>query len=542
MKALITILILLTSFEIVSAQVTQEWIARYNGPGNLSDNADAIAVDGSGNVYVTGASTGSGTGTDYATIKYNSSGVQQWAARYNGPGNLSDLPNSIAIDGSGNVYVTGLSDGSATNYDFATIKYNSSGNQQWAARYNDPGNLSDIANSIAIDGSGNVYVTGFSEGNGIISDYSTIKYNSAGVQQWAARYNGPGNLWDYANSIAVDGSGNVYVTGSSYGNGTLEDYATIKYNSAGVTVWVKRYNGPGNYYDGANSIAVDGSGNIYVTGFSQGNGTGSDYATIKYNSSGDSVWLKRYNGPENSSDGANSIAVDSSGNVYVTGFSFVSEPNCDYATIKYNSSGVQQWAARYNGPGNVYDVPNSIVIDSSGNAYVTGFSQGNGTDRDYATIKYNSSGVQQWATRYNGPGNSSDYASSIAVDSSGNVYVTGYSYGNGTDNDFATIKYSQTIGINQISISIPYKCSLSQNYPNPFNPSTNIEFSLPEKSFVKLKVFDITGKEVAELVNENLSVGTFRYDFNAGELSSGLYFYKLETEKFTETKKMIVLK
>lgn len=101
---------------------------------------------------------------------------------------------------------------------------------------------------------------------------------------------------------------------------------------------------------------------------------------------------------------------------------------------------------------------------------------------------------------------------------------------------------SEIIGIQNISTEIPEGFSLSQNYPNPFNPTTNIEFSLPEKSFVKLKVFDITGKEVAELVNESLSAGTFRYDFNAGELSSGLYFYMLETEKFSETKRMILLK
>ena len=101
---------------------------------------------------------------------------------------------------------------------------------------------------------------------------------------------------------------------------------------------------------------------------------------------------------------------------------------------------------------------------------------------------------------------------------------------------------SQVIGINQISTKIPESIYLSQNYPNPFNPTTNIEFSLPENSFVKLKVFDITGKEVAELVNENLTPGSFRYEFNAKNLPSGLYFYKLETEKFSETKKMIILK
>ncbi|MBK6772394.1 MAG: SBBP repeat-containing protein [Ignavibacteria bacterium] len=231
------------------SQVTQQWVARYNGPGNLDDFADySLAVDGSGNVYVTGYSAGSGTSSDYATIKYNSSGVQQWVARYNGPGNSYDEATSLAVDGSGNVYVTGYSIDSGTSSDYyATVKYNSSGVQQWVARYNGPGNSYDYAVSLAVDGSGNVYVTGSSYGSGTSIDYATIKYNSSGVQQWVASYNGPGNSDDRTYSLAVDGSGNVYVRGSSYGSGTY--YATIKYNSSGVQQWVARYNGPGNLDD-----------------------------------------------------------------------------------------------------------------------------------------------------------------------------------------------------------------------------------------------------------------------------------------------------
>ncbi len=105
------------------------------------------------------------------------------------------------------------------------------------------------------------------------NDYATIKYNSLGVQQWVQRYNGPANADDAAKSIAVDNSGNVYVTGASEGNGIFSnynDYATIKYNSSGDSVWVQRYNGPVNYEDYANSLAVDNSGNVYVTGSSYG--------------------------------------------------------------------------------------------------------------------------------------------------------------------------------------------------------------------------------------------------------------------------------
>ena len=102
-----------------------------------------------------------------------------------------------------------------------------------------------------------------------------------------------------ATAIAVDENGNVYVTGRSYNSGTGYDYATIKYNSSGDTMWVRRYNGPGNSDDEATAIAVDGSGNVYVTGYSDDSGTSYNYATIKYNSSGDTMWIRRYNGSAN---------------------------------------------------------------------------------------------------------------------------------------------------------------------------------------------------------------------------------------------------
>jgi uncharacterized delta-60 repeat protein len=403
-----------------------------------------LTTDSSGNVYVTGNSFGSGTGRDYATVKYNSSGTQQWVARYNGPGNTDDTAYAIAVDASGNVYVTGSSTGSGSGFDYATVKYNSSGSQQWVARYNGPSNTDDIAYAVAVDSSGNVYVTGGSTGSGSGRDYATVKYNSSGTQQWASRYNGPGNTDDTAYALAVDGSGNVHVTGGSTGSGSGFDYATVKYNSSGTQQWASRYNGPGNTNDTAYALAIDGSGNVHVTGGSTGSGSGFDYATVKYNSSGTQQWASRYNGPSNSDDTAYDLALDASGNVHITGSSFGSGTGRDYATIKYNSSGTQQWASRYNGPGNTDDNGYAIAVDGSGNVHVTGGSTGSGSGFDYATVKYDSSGSQQWASRYNGPANSDDNATAIAVDSSGNVHVTGGSTGSGSGFDYATVKYNSS--------------------------------------------------------------------------------------------------
>jgi uncharacterized delta-60 repeat protein len=426
------------------------WVRRYNGPGNDLDYASAIAVDGSGNVYVTGYSYGSGTGCDYATIKYYPNGDTAWVRRYNGPGNSDEKAHAIAVDDSGNVYVTGWS-GAYPNQDYATIKYYPDGDTAWVRSYNGPGNYNDDATAIAVDGSGNVYVTGYSYGSGTGCDYATIKYYPNGDTAWVRQYvgSGTGNA-DQAEAIAVDLSGNVYVTGSSDWGGTLSlDYATIKYNPTGDTVWVRRYNGPGNGSDYAYDLAVDGSGNVYVTGYSYGSGgTDMDYATVKYNSLGEFLWVRRYHGgPAGSDDRAFACGVDSSGNVYVTGESNDGD-NYDYVTIKYNASGDRLWVRAYNGPGNVSDWAYDLAVDASGNVFVTGYSAQNSYspyNGDYATVGYNPHGDTLWVRRYNGPGDAEDGVSALVIDNSNNVYVTGGSDGYVAGSDYATIKYFQAL-------------------------------------------------------------------------------------------------
>ena len=491
-KTLILILLFITFI------FAQEWVARYNGPANGNDKATAIAVDNNGNVYVTGYSDGGSTSLDFATIKYNANGQQLWVARYNGPANGNDKATAIAIDNDGNVYVTGYSYGQGTYTDYVTIKYNSNGQVLWIRRYNGPGNRDDVATAIAVDHNGNVYVTGYSYGQGTYTDYATIKYKSIGQEEWVARYNGAGND-DMATAIAIDNNGNVYVTGYSLGLGTSFDYATIKYDSNGQQLWGVRYCGPANYVDEANAIAVDNNGNVYVTGRSYGQGTYTDYATIKYNFNGRELWVAEYNGPGNRDDVATAIAVDNNGNVYVTGYSW--GPGYDYATIKYNSNGQEEWVARYNGAGND-DMATAIAIDNDGNVYVTGYSDGGSTSLDYATIKYNSNGQELWVARYNGPANGNDKATAIAIDNDGNVYVTGYSYGQNTNYDYATIKYSAS------GPTIEEK-----------ENKTILKSNLSKEN---LKIYSILGKEVNSSKN----------------LKPGIYF--IETKEKSKRKIVIV--
>ncbi len=242
-------------------------------------------------------------------------------------------------------------------------------------------------------------------------------------------------------------------------------------------------------------------------------------------------------------DKARDMKVDASGNVYVTGESHTGGFGMDFVTVKYNTLGIEQWVAKYHF-GN--DKATSMYLDNSGNVYVTGSSEFGGNFLwDYATVKYNSAGVQQWSQRYTGigtGGNSMDIPRDIAVDSQGNVFVTGESMSSNGLLECATIKYSQQVGITPLTGEVPTSFSLHQNYPNPFNPSTKIRFSVTKLSPIKLAVYDILGKEVVILVNENLKAGSYEVDFSAVNLPSGAYFYRITTEGFTETKKMMLLK
>lgn len=534
MKTIIILTITFTLNLCVYSQVSQQWVARYKpSTGGVSEARD-ITTDAAGNVYVTGVSNVPVTSLDIATVKYNSAGVEQWAARYTGIGGLNnDIGTSVAVDGSGNVYVAGSSyGGPSLGIDFIIIKYGPAGNLIWDYRFTGPDGLDDELFKMVIDASANVYVCGSSIATGSQKDFMVLKLNSAGMAQWSRRYVHTNND-DYAIDLAVDGSGNVYVTGYASVPGNGQDFVTVKYNSAGTQQWVFPFNVGGDEI--GISLGLDASGNAYVGGYTDAYGTGNDCFIYSVSSSGAFRWMQRYTGPGNNDDKIYRIAVDAAGNVAGVGNSNQGANGNDLFVVKYNSAGVQQWLNTLNVGGN--DIATSVALDASGNVYLTGRTNAYGNGEDYVSVSYNSSGSFRWLTSYNYTGTWNDFALKVTVDASNNVYVTGNSW-----DDYATIKYSTTVGITAISNNSPDYFELKQNYPNPFNPATNINFNIPKQSNVKLAVFDVTGKEVARLVDNSLNAGTYSYDFNAANLPSGTYFYRLNAGDFSETKKMILIK
>lgn len=523
---------------------TKLWSLVYNGAGNFNDAPIASAIDKTGNIYVVGRSVGTASNNDFVTIKYDKGGNQLWIRRYNGDSNASDTPSAMTVDESGNVYVTGTS-----NYlESIIIKYDTNGNQLWLVRYGEPGHSDNRTKAIAVDASKNIYVTGsISSFNTISNDFATAKYDSNGNQQWISTYNGPGTARDIPSAMALDSYGNVYVTGTSvrivnnYGNG---DFATIKYDASGNQLWVSRYDGDS---DSPNAITVDNIGNVYVTGRT-GNFSFFDYATVKYDSTGNQLWIAKYNGPGRY-DAAHDIVVDATGNVYVTGVSeSEGSSSQDYTTVKYDSNGNRLWVKRYDGYANSYNFARAITIDKEGNVYVTGgadFENGNySAYKEITTIKYDANGNQIWLAKYNGPGNSLDwdYACDVIIDSLHNVYVVGAS-GYLRSSMITTIKYTRKpTSVEERPLDVPFTHTLHQNYPNPFNPSTAIEFELRVSSNVELTIYNILGQEVATLINETLPSGNYKLTWEANGAPSGVYYYRLHTGNFTQLRKMVLIR
>jgi hypothetical protein len=440
---------------------TQLWVATYNGPANSYDDSAGVAVNLDGSrVFVTGGSTGVGTGYDWASLAYAAAtGGQLWATRYNGPGNGNDTPQAAPVvspDGS-RFYVTGsVTLGDGTTQTIRTTAYNATtGSQLWGVFYLGPAGTNSSPRALALSPDGSrLFVTGWSHyPSPTFSKYVTIAYDtSSGSQLWVSEYHGPGTGGE-GNALVLSPDGSrVFVTGVNSGVGTHVDFATVAYAAAnGNELWVARYNGPGNYQDEGQTIGISGDGSrVFVAGESaSGGNVGSfDYATVGYDANnGSQVWASRYNGPANDADWARKLTV--AGNrVLVTGGSpGMAAPLQDFATIAYDTNGGQQlWVARYQGQDTqsaLHSITRAIGLNADGShVFVTGQSPGIATSLDYVTVGYRTSdGKQLWVARYDGPAHLSDTPTGLAVRGP-NVYVTG-SRQVGQTTDYATVAYSE---------------------------------------------------------------------------------------------------
>ncbi|HCV44224.1 MAG TPA: hypothetical protein DGH68_12120, partial [Bacteroidetes bacterium] len=450
-----------------------EWVRHLSSNTASSiDLATDVKMDANGCVYVTGKTEGQDNGRDYLTVKYNTLGQELWRARYDGPAHADDVPSALAIDASGNVYVTGMSIGidpyysvQYDTYDYATIKYNSAGQQEWVARYKNVPRGTDAATAIAVDTEGNVYVTGESDhADSTISqwylktDFATIKYSSDGAQEWVARYDCLEYAADRAAALSLDDSGNVYVVGGGNIHGTVTGWyskvVAVKYAPDGVQQWVATI-GTDTTSMEAVAISIDHLGSVYIVGHAGTMNWSRQHPrifTAGYDTQGERQWLRFFDESLNTPFRAKSLAIDGSRNVVVAGVGgpevWFRDQGIVALTLKYNPLGDLLWAREYQEPGS----PSPVIrvaghgVDDVGNIYVAA-STGRGANapdpldaRTILALKYDANGGMQWVQRYSGVENSNNLAAAIAVDRSGHIAVAG---GSGLKNrsDFVAIKY-----------------------------------------------------------------------------------------------------
>lgn len=428
---------------VLNAQVNVQWESRYNNTSAV-DQATDMVVDANGNVYVTGVSF-DGTSFNIVTIKYDNTGNQLWINTYDGSANGIDEPGGIALDSNDDVYFTGYTFIGGSDYDIITRKINGvSGNTTWTVIHNGTGNF-DVGNDIVIDSQDGIYITGQLEPGIGNADMITIKYDASGNQIWSNTYTNGTSAFDVGIVIVADDLDNVYMVGYSENGGDETDYLIRKYNSAGTSLWTQRYDntsGPDQptaaYFDNfTNNLIVTGSSLTSIP-------NKEDYWTLSLNgNNGTMNWDNLYNGTISDDDVASSVQTDTVGNVYVTGKSKGIGTNFDYLTIRYDVLGNEVWTERYQVLGNGLDAATDIKVNDESEIFITGYSYDAVTNNDYLTVKYDSSGTEEWSTRFDGPASDVDNALKMAIDPVGNIYVTGNSRGNGTNWDYSTIKYCQ---------------------------------------------------------------------------------------------------
>ncbi len=341
----------------------------------------APVVDSFGNIYVTGATDSfrnatcsSGIGIpcfDVLLLKYDSVGNLVWQKTWGG--NQTNLGTSVGVDVNGNVYVTGYTSSfGAGRYDVFLLKFNSTGALQFQQTWG--GNGDELGSSLALDHSGNVYVTGYEQsfGNGGLYAF-LLKYNQTGTLLWQ-------RIWKTTGSsdglhLVVDSSGNIYLAGDTYIPSATFEIALVKFTPDGIILWQRSW-GRGSDAFGLGD-ALDSLGNVYVSGFTGGVGNSSNgLALLKYDANGELLWQRILSVVVN--DCTASVAVDPFGGVYIGSSSFcpliIATPGTPYQAIfvKFSSTGTLQWARNWSRVGG-QDAAFGVTADSSRNIYLSGF-------------------------------------------------------------------------------------------------------------------------------------------------------------------------
>ena len=371
-----------------------EWV-RQIGASNL-DQSDGVSADGLGNVYISGYTDGSLSGNSSAgtfdafVSKYNSTGSLLWTRQLGTPS--FDVSYGVSADKLGSVYITGYTIGNlggpnSGNADAYVSKFSAAGGLLWTRQLGTATNDNGVG--VSADGLGNVYISGFTAGNlggtnAGDNDAFVSKYDAAGTLAWTKQLGTPTN--DQSFGVSADGLGSVYICGETTGSlgglaGGSSDAFISKYDSAGARLWTRQIGTAGD--DSGRSVAADGLGNVYMSGYTTGSlggpnaGNSYDAFVSKYDAAGNLLWIRQLG--TTSEDRSLGVSADRLGNVYISGYTLgnLSGPvagTSDAFVSKYDAAGNFLWTQQL-GSADV-DLGQSVSADGLGSVYLSGYTYG----------------------------------------------------------------------------------------------------------------------------------------------------------------------
>lgn len=501
-----------------------QWHNTYGG--NSDDEGHAVQQTFDGGYIIAGLTNSFGAGLkDMFMVKTDSLGNQQWMKTFGGAND--DEAYSVLQTSDGGYLLAGVTSSFAVGgRDVFLVKTDASGNLSWQKSLGGLG--SDGAWDIKHTSDGGYILAGwtFSHGPGSIGNAWLVKTDSLGNQLWHQAFGGTGV--DRAYSVQQTTDGGYILAGytSSFGAG-LDDMLLIKTDNLGNQQWMKTFGGTGRDY--GYSVQQTSEGGFIITGYTLSYGAGGDDVyLVKTDSDGNLEWFKTYGG--SSSDVGYAVRETPDGGCIIAGH-----------TLSYGAGVHDAWLIRLD-----YVIPvelNSFTASVSGNNVTLSWStvserNNKGFEVHRLTADDNVKS-QDWEMIgfVNGMGTTLEFQLYNFSDS--DVKPGIYSYRLKQIDFDGSYQYSDIV---EVEVSPPDNFILYQNYPNPFNPSTIISWQSPADGWQKLTIFDVLGNEIATLVDEFRPAGKYEIEFTAVEISSGIYFFELETEKFLKVRKMLLLR
>lgn len=409
-----------------------EQIVRFDGGGD--DRAFVLATDAAGSLYTGGSVESAVRPTTFAVVKQNAQGAVQWVGHYQGtPGQIAGTASAVVLDAAGNVYASGYVARQVNpmlwNIDWLVVSFDPNGVQRWAHVYDGPGSGFDQAGYLAIDPSGALYASGMS-GVGNDANWLTVKYSLSGAIQWMRVKSGSASADDRPSASVVDSAGNLVVLGylSNVGVGLAKDVGVVKYDAQGGVAWERTFTETASSDEFPGGLAVDATGNVYVTGITVPT-TNPELPnvpfTLKYGSGGVLQFFIK-----SDTAGGSSIALAPDGNLVVAGTtigeggSFVRP-----ALSKIDPLGALIWSVPAITDGDVFVRPDGSIL-FGGNAFTSG-------NPDYYAAKYTSSGQKLWDRTVSG----TEFVQATHLAANGDFYITGNN--NSGNIDIITARFAE---------------------------------------------------------------------------------------------------